>query len=102
MESVRLGFTLGGLNDLKYCAGDVGNASLNGYTKENIYIVASPKFCPALTGRILIIVRSLYDLRASSARIHEHLMDDLRKPGLRPSKADPNMFYKDMEDHYEY
>ena len=29
MDSVRLGFTLGGLNQLKCVAGDVGNASLN-------------------------------------------------------------------------
>ena len=30
MDTVTLGFTLGDLNDLKCCAGDVGNAFLNG------------------------------------------------------------------------
>ena len=30
MDTVRLGFTLGDLNDLKCCAGDVGNVFLNG------------------------------------------------------------------------
>ena len=102
METVRMGFTLGDLNGLKCVAGDVGNAFLNGYTKEKIYIVAGPEFGPALAGRILIIVRSLYGLRTSAARFHEHLTDNLRKMGYTPSKADPNMFYKDMGDHYEY
>ncbi len=102
METVRLGFTLGDLNGLKCCAGDVGNAFLNGYTREKIYIVAGPEFGPELEGRVLIVVRSLYGLRTSAARFHEHLSDSLRRLGYAPSKADPNMFFKDMGDHYEY
>ena len=102
IETVRLGFTLGDLNDLKCCTGDVGNAFLNGYTKEKIYIIADPEFVPALAGKVLIIVRSLYGLRTSAARLHGHLTDNLRKLGFHPSKADPNLFYKDMEDHDEY
>ena len=78
------------------------NAFLNGYTKEKIYIVAGPEFGPVLAGRVLIIVRSLYGLRTSAARFHEHLTDNLWKLGFHPSKADPNLFYKDMGDHYEY
>ena len=102
MDTVRTGFTLGDLNGLKFCAQDVGNAYLNSYTKEKIYIVAGPEFGPALAGRILIIVKALYGLRTSAARFHEHLTDTLRKLGFSPSKAEPNMFYKDASDHYEY
>ena len=97
-----LNIFLGNLNDLKCCAGDVRNAFLNGYIKEKIYIIAGPEFGPELAGRVLIIVRSLYGLRTSAARFHEHLTDNLRKLGFHPSKADPNLFYKDMGDHYEY
>ena len=79
MDTVRLGFTLGDLNGLKCCAGDVGNAFLNGYTKEKIYIVVGPEFDHALAGRVLIIVRSLYGLRTSAASFHEHLADNLWK-----------------------
>ena len=96
-----LNIFLGNLNDLKCCAGDVRNAFLNGYIKEKIYIIAGPEFGPELAGRVLITVRSLYGLRASAARFHEHLTVNLRKLGFHPSKADPNLFYKDMGDHYE-
>ena len=102
METVRMGFTLGELNGLKCCAGDVGNAFLNGYTREKIFIIAGPEFGPELEGKILIVVRSLYGLRTSAARFHEHLTDNLRQMGFAPSKADPNMFYRDKGDHYEY
>ena len=102
MDSVRLGFTLGDLNNLKCIAGDVENAYLNGYTKEKIYIVAGPEFGPELEGQILIVVKALCGLRISAARFHEHLTDNLRKFGYKPSRADPNLFYKDIGDHYEY
>ena len=102
MDTVRMEFTLGDLNGLKCCAGDVENAYLNSYTKEKIYIVAGPEFGPALAGRILIIVKALYGLRTSAAGFHEHLTDTLRKLGFSPSKADPNMFYKDAGDHNKY
>ena len=102
MNSVKLGFTLGDLNQLKCIAGDVGNAYLNGNTKERIYIIAGPEFGSELEGRILIVVKPLYELRTSAASFHEHLTDSLRKFGCVPYKADPSLFYKDMGDHYEY
>ena len=55
-----------------------------------------------MAGKVLIIVRSSYGLRISAARFHEHLTDNLRKLGFHPSKADPNLFYKETGDHYEY
>ena len=70
-------FALGELNGLQYCAGDVENAFLNGSAKEKIYIIAGPKFSPELEGKILIVVKSLYGLRTSSASFHEHLTDNL-------------------------
>jgi len=101
MDTVRLGFAIGELNNLPCCAGDVGNAYLHGFTRELVYIIAGPEFGP-LQGRILIVVRALYGLRTSAARFHEHLTANLRKLGFYPSKADPNMFYRDAGDHYEY
>ena len=46
MEAVRLGFILAKMNDLLVCAGDIGNAFLNGYTREKYYVVAGPEFGP--------------------------------------------------------
>ena len=102
MDTVRIGFFVGELNHLKCCAGDVGNAFLNGWTKEKVFIVAGPEFGPELEGRILIVVRSLYGLRTSAARYHEHLSDTLRSLGFSPTKADANFWIRDKGDHYEY
>ena len=102
IETVRIGFLIGELNNLQCCAGDVGNAFLNGYTKEKIYIIAGPEFGPDLEGQILVIVRSLYGLRTSAACFHEQLSEVLSILGFKPTKMDPNLFYADMEDHYDY
>ena len=102
MDTVRLGFLIGDMNQLKCCAGDVGNAFLNGYTREKLYIIAGPEFGPEAQGKTLIIVRSIYGLRTSAARFHEQLTDVLRALGFQQSKADPNFFVKDKGTHYEY
>ena len=51
IETVRMGFLLGHLNDLTCCAGDVGSAYLYSKTCEKIYIIAGPEFGEALEGR---------------------------------------------------
>ena len=66
LDTVRMGMFLGELNNLKCCAADVGNAYLNGRTREKVYIIAGSEF-GALQGRILIIVGAIYGLRTSTA-----------------------------------
>ena len=102
MESVRVCFVVGKLNDLEIVAGDIGNAFLNGRTKELVFIIAGPEFGPKLRGKRLIIVKALYGLKSSSARFHEHFSTALRKLGFRPSKADPDLWIKTVDEHYEY
>ena len=51
------------MNGLKVCAGDVGNAFLNGKTNEKCYVVAGPEFGPDVQGKHLIIDRSIYGLK---------------------------------------
>ena len=102
MEAVRLGFVLTDLNGLLICAGDAGNTFLYGTTKERVYIIAGPEFGPELQGKRMIIERSLYGLKSSAARFHEHLSATLKSLGFRPSKADFDLWYKKVDDHYEY
>ena len=103
MDTVRLGFTLAKLNGLKVCAGDIGNAYLNAKTKEKVYIIAGPEFGPALAGQRLIVDKSLYGLKTSAARFHEHLSAKLRQMGYKPSKADPDLWMKrDKHGFFEY
>ena len=102
MEVVRLGFILANLNDLQVCAADIGNAFLYGKTKEKVYVIAGPEFGPEIEGKRMIIEKSLYGLKSSSLRFHEHLSEKLRSLGFKPSKADFDLWYKPVDDHYEY
>ena len=76
LDTVRMAFFLGELNDLDVMAADVGNAYLHAYTKERLYTIAGPEF-GELEGRILIIVKALYGLKTSMSRWHEALSDKL-------------------------
>ena len=101
MEAVRLGFILARLNGLLVCAGDVGNAFLYGKTNEKVFVIAGPEF-GVHQGKRMIVDRSLYGLKSSAARFHEHLSIKLRKLGFKPSKADPDLWIRKIHDHYEY
>ena len=101
MEAVRLGFILARLNGLLVCAGDVGNAFLYGKTNEKVFVIAGPEF-GVHQGKRMIVDRSLYGLKSSAARFHEHLSIKLRKLGFKPSKADPDLWIRKVHDHYEY
>ncbi len=69
------------MNGLILWGGDVGNAYLNGRTKEKVYTILGAEYGPELEGRIAIIVKSYYGLKTSSARWAEHLTDTLRTLG---------------------
>jgi hypothetical protein len=73
MDTVRIGFFLGELYGLSCCACDIGNAFINGKTKEKIYITAGSEFGANLHSKIMIIDKSVYGLKTSAARFHEHL-----------------------------
>jgi hypothetical protein len=80
---------------------DVGNAYLEAYTREKVYVVVGEGF-GELSGHTLIIEKALYGLRSSGARFHEKFADTLRDMGYTPCKADPDVWLKDCGTHYEY
>jgi hypothetical protein len=55
MDTVRIGFFLGELYGLSCCACDIGNALLNGKTKEKVNVAAGTEFGVDLHDRNLII-----------------------------------------------
>ena len=63
-------------NDMLLWMADVGNAYLEAWTKEFLYIIAGPEFGP-LEGYILIVDKALNGLRSSGARWAEKLADSL-------------------------
>ena len=102
IESIRIGLLIAELNGLQVCAADIGNAFLYGKTKEKVMIRAGKEFGAYMADKILIVDKSLYGLRSSSARFHEHLSAKLRRMGFTPTKADPDFWIKDCGTHYEY
>jgi hypothetical protein len=102
MDTVRIGIFLEKLYGLSCCACDIGNAFLYGKTKEWVYIVAGPEFGVDLHGKNLIIDKSLYGLKTSAGRYHEHLSQSLLRLGFKNTKHDPDLWMVDMSSYYEY
>jgi hypothetical protein len=73
---------LGELYGLSCCACDIGNAFLYGKTKEKVYITAGPEFGAKLYGKSIIFDKSLYGLKTSAARFHDHLSESLLRLGF--------------------
>ena len=89
------------LNDLETYCTDIGDAYLESYTKEKVYIVAGPEF-GARAGHTLVIRKALYGLKTSGVRWHERFADVLRDMDFFPSRAEPDIWMRDRGDHYEY
>jgi hypothetical protein len=95
MDTVRIGFFLGELYGLSCCTCDIGNAFLHGTTKEKVYITAGPEFGANLNGKNVIIDKSLYGLKTSAARFHEHLSESLLRLVFKKTKHDPDLWMVD-------
>ena len=101
LRSLRILITVAELNGMTTKVADVGNAYLEAYTREKVYVVFGEGF-GELSGHTLIIEKALYGLRSSGARFHEKFADTLRDMGYTPCKADPDVWLKDCGTHYEY
>ena len=98
---MRLALLIGELNGLNIMVGNIGNAYLEAKTKEKVYFIAGKEFGP-LEGHTLIIFKALYGLRTSGAHFHERLADSLRDMGFKPTLSDPDLWYQDAGECYEY
>ena len=88
LRNLRLVKFLGKLNSLDIWGADIGNAYLQAFTDEKLYIVAGPEF-QELEEYILIFLKALSRLKSSGKRWAEVIHGILRDMKLTPSKADP-------------
>jgi hypothetical protein len=101
LKSLRTVIFLAELNGLETWATDIGNAYLEAKTSEKVFIVAGPEF-GELEGHTLVIFKALYGLRTSGLRWSEKFSLCLRDMGFFPSLADPCIWMRRVDDHYEY
>ena len=101
-DGVRMVTYIADANNLKLMVGDVGNAYLNGYTREKVWVKFGPEFGPELAGRVGIIHKGLYGLKTSSARWGEHFADTLRTLNWTESKGETDVWMRKKNNKYEY
>jgi hypothetical protein len=89
------------LNGLKTWATGIGNAYLEAETSEKVFIIAGPEF-GELEGHTLVIFKALYGLRSSGVRWSEKFSLCLRDMGFFASLADPCIWMRRVDNHYEY
>jgi Reverse transcriptase (RNA-dependent DNA polymerase) len=77
LQGFRIVQFLAELNDLQLWATDIGNAYLEAYTTENVYIIAGPEFGER-EGHILVICKALYGLQSNGARWHDRFAACIR------------------------
>ena len=103
LRNLRLVIFLGKLNNLDIWGADIGNANLEAFTDEKLYIVAGPEF-QELEGYILVFLKVLYGLKASGKRWAEVIHGILMGMKFTPSKADPCIWLRKAPNLrcYEY
>jgi hypothetical protein len=89
------------LNGLDLWATDISNAYLEARTSELLFIIASPEF-GGLEGHMLVIFKALYGLCSSGLCWHERFSACLQDMGFSPFKAEPDIWMRHVDDHYEY
>jgi Reverse transcriptase (RNA-dependent DNA polymerase) len=101
IRGFRIVMFLAELNKLELWATDIGNAYLEAYTSEKVYIIAGPEF-GELEGHILKISKALYGLRSSGARWHDRFADCITELGFFQCKSEPDIWMRRVGDIYEY
>jgi Reverse transcriptase (RNA-dependent DNA polymerase) len=89
------------LNNLQLWATNIGNAYLEAYITEKVYIIAGPNFVER-EGHNLVISKALYGLRSSGARWHDQFADCIRELGFFPCKAEPDIWMRKNGNIYKY
>lgn len=80
LRGTRLLTFVAELNGMETWCTDIGNAYLESYTKEKVYIIAGPEFGDR-EGHTLIIIKAVYGLKSSGLRWWERWADVLRGMG---------------------
>eukprot|EP00984_Skeletonema_dohrnii_P026367 scaffold15707_cov94-Skeletonema_dohrnii-CCMP3373.AAC.1 len=96
LRGVRFVIFLAELNGLELYQTDVGNAYLESYMREKVWVIGGPELHD-LKDHVLIIRKALYGLKSSGLRWHERFPDVLRDMGFTPCIAEPDIWMRAMD-----
>lgn len=82
--------------------GEIGSAYLEACTKKKGYIIAGPEEFGEQAGHTLVVLAALFGLWSFGARFHKKLADSLLEEGFHPTHADPDLWYREAGNCYEY
>jgi Reverse transcriptase (RNA-dependent DNA polymerase) len=99
--SMRIAIAAAELNELDIMVSEVSSAYLEAYTQEKVCFIAGPELRP-LEGHLLVKVCALYGLRTSGAQWHDCFANVMSIVDFFPCKADPDVWMKDSDTHYDY
>eukprot|EP00957_Ditylum_brightwellii_P059920 4549283-Ditylum_brightwellii.AAC.1 len=102
--SVKLLHVITCSEKLDVLCSDIGNAYVNVYTTEKVYVKAGLEFGEENIGKIVVIWRALYGLATSSARFHDHLVDTLCSMDFQSTRFDRDVriHYSEDGESYKY
>ena len=94
-DSVRIALTITALNGLKVLGCDIQNTYfyLTAKCREIIWTIAGPEFGTD-AGKIMIVVRVLYDLKSNSVAFRVLLAEILYDAGYRSLCVDPDVWMR--------
>ena len=72
-DTGHIDFTYTALNDLDMRATDIKNTYLQAPNSEKHYTIWGPEFGRENIGKVVIVVRALYDGKVAGANFHNHL-----------------------------
>jgi hypothetical protein len=106
-ESIRIGFLIAALNNLKVRSADVAGAYLNAKCAEKVYTVLGPEFGD-IEGKTAIIVKALYGLKSAGFAWRSLCARTLREElSFKPCRGDMDVWRRPArkangDRYYEY
>ena len=92
-ELVHIDLTIASLNGLVILSCDIQNAYLTAYIQEKVWTRDGPDFGYE-AGTIMIVKKSLYGPKSSSAELHAHLSETLNDIGFLYTKAENVVWFR--------
>ena len=92
-DFVRIVYTIKDLNGLDILLCDIQNAYLTAYIQEKVWTRDGPDFGYE-AGTIMIVKKSLYGPKSSSAELHAHLSETLNDIGFLYTKAENVVWFR--------